>query len=67
MRTYDTNNERIKKFFGKTDFEKIKVSIIGLGGGGEIALHLLRSGIINMNLFDFDILESGNLVRHICG
>ena len=67
MRTYDTNNERITKFFGKTDFEKIKVSIIGLGGGGEIALHLLRSGIINMNLFDFDILESGNLVRHICG
>lgn len=42
------------------------VTIVGLGGGAEIAFHLLRSGVRSMWLFDNDVLESGNLVRHSC-
>lgn len=69
MRTaYDKQNKRVNKFFeGANGFSDLTVTIIGLGGGGEIALHLLRSGVTKMNLIDFDILEEGNLVRHICG
>lgn len=43
------------------------VMIVGLGGGAEIAMHLLRSGVSRFHLFDFDTLEAGNLVRHSCG
>jgi molybdopterin/thiamine biosynthesis adenylyltransferase len=67
MKPYDTNNERVKKFFGDINLKNVVVTIIGLGGGGEIILHLLRSGIQKFNLIDFDTLETGNLVRHICG
>ncbi|MDD2487376.1 MAG: ThiF family adenylyltransferase [Candidatus Gracilibacteria bacterium] len=61
-----TENPRINTLI-KTSLSEKKVTVIGLGGGGEIALHLLRSGIVKQNLIDNDILESGNLVRHICG
>lgn len=43
------------------------VSVVGLGGAADIALDLLRSGVTKFRLFDFDVLESGNLVRHACG
>lgn len=43
------------------------VAIVGLGGAADIALDLLKSGITKFRLFDFDVLESGNLVRHACG
>ncbi len=43
------------------------VMVVGLGGGAEIAMHLLRSGVSRFHLFDFDTLEAGNLVRHSCG
>lgn len=65
MNVYQTENPRIDPLF--TGLSGKTASIVGLGGGGEIALHLLRSGIDRMHLFDFDILEAGNLVRHICG
>lgn len=64
---YSTANKRIEKLIGNSGVENAKVTIIGLGGGGEIALHMLRSGIRRLDLYDFDILEEGNLVRHICG
>lgn len=57
----------MKKFFEGINLGNFRVTIIGLGGGGEIALHLLRSGIQNLFLIDFDILEKENLCRHICG
>lgn len=43
------------------------VTILGLGGAADIALDLLKSGVSKFRLFDFDTLESGNLVRHACG
>ncbi len=43
------------------------VSVVGLGGAADIALDLLKSGVTKFRLFDFDVLESGNLVRHACG
>lgn len=46
--------------------DSASVTVVGLGGGAEIALHLLRSGVRDMWLFDHDTLESGNLVRHAC-
>lgn len=61
----NSSNERVSKFF-KDAGNLGRATIIGLGGGGEIALHLFRSGVSEMNLIDFDILEEGNLVRHAC-
>lgn len=43
------------------------VTIVGLGGAADIALDLLRSGVTRFRLFDHDVLEAGNLVRHACG
>lgn len=43
------------------------VTVVGLGGAAEIALDLLKSGVTDFRLFDFDVLEIGNLVRHACG
>lgn len=43
------------------------VTVVGLGGAAEIALDLLKCGIERFRLFDGDVLEAGNLVRHACG
>ena len=43
------------------------VTIVGLGGAADVALDLLKSGVTRFRFFDFDTLESGNLVRHACG
>jgi len=59
-----SKNPRTNTLYGQIDKT---VTIIGLGGGGEIALHLARSGVRRLNLIDFDTLEVGNLVRHACG
>lgn len=62
---YDVSkNPRTNTLYGHLDKT---VTIIGLGGGGEIALHLARSGVRHLNLIDFDTLEAGNLARHVCG
>lgn len=62
---YDVSkNPRINTLYGHLNKT---VTLIGLGGGGEIALHLARSGVRRLNLIDFDTLEAGNLVRHACG
>lgn len=60
------NNPRLSPLISPLVCGK-RVTIIGLGGGAEISLHLLRSGVICQNLIDFDTLEEGNLVRHTCG
>lgn len=46
-------------------FEKIKVSIVGLGSvGSKIAVSLARIGVRDFVLVDDEILEFGNIVRH---
>ncbi len=43
-----------------------KVGIVGLGsGGGFVALSLAMSGVGNFVLVDDDLLESGNVTRHV--
>lgn len=44
-----------------------KVVVVGLGGGAPIPIELAKCGVDTFSLFDYDILESGNLVRHPCG
>jgi molybdopterin/thiamine biosynthesis adenylyltransferase len=44
-----------------------KVVVVGLGGGAPIPIELVKCGVDTLSLFDFDILESGNLIRHPCG
>ena len=61
--------ERVEQLIGTNNLQKlaeIKVGIIGLGsGGGFVAQSLAMSGIGNFILIDDDMLEMGNIVRHI--
>lgn len=63
------NYTRIEKLIGKENVNKIintKVLIIGIGGVGGSALEMLvRSGICNIALIDFDTFEESNLNRQI--
>ena len=44
-----------------------RVGVVGLGsGGGFVALNLAMSGVGHFTLIDDDVLESGNVVRHVC-
>lgn len=44
-----------------------KVVIIGLGSGGSVlALNLAKTGVKNFVFIDDDILETHNIIRHIC-
>jgi molybdopterin/thiamine biosynthesis adenylyltransferase len=43
-----------------------RVAIVGLGsGGGSVALSLAMSGVGKFVLIDDDVLETGNVVRHV--
>lgn len=45
-----------------------RVLVAGCGsGGGQVALQLAMSGIANFSLYDSDILEIENIIRHVCG
>jgi molybdopterin/thiamine biosynthesis adenylyltransferase len=45
-----------------------RVLIAGCGsGGGQVALQLAMAGIRKFSLFDSDILEPENVIRHVCG
>ena len=61
--------ERVISFVGKDNFEKIKektVLVVGLGGVGGYAVEsLIRSGINNIILIDFDKIDESNLNRQI--
>jgi len=42
----------------------MKIGIAGVGGiGSNVALNLIRSGVMQLKLVDFDRVESGNLNR----
>ena len=44
-----------------------RVGVVGLGsGGGFVALNLAMSGVGHFTLIDDDVLEPGNVVRHVC-
>jgi len=61
--------ERTEKLFGLTAmeiFENSNVAVIGIGGvGGYAAEALVRSGIGNITIVDFDKIEKSNINRQI--
>ena len=61
--------ERLELLIGKDNLEKIKntkVLVVGVGGvGGECVLSLVRSGISNIVLIDFDIVAPSNINRQV--
>ena len=62
---------RVTSFFGSPNFDNIKSSfviVVGLGGVGSHASHLLvRSGIQRIRLIDFDQVSLSSLNRHALG
>lgn len=64
------NWSRVEQRVGTDSFQRLqqaKVGIIGLGsGGGFVALSLAMSGVRHFTLVDDDVLEMGNIVRHVC-
>lgn len=61
--------DRVISLIGKDKFielQKVKVLIIGIGGVGGYALEtLVRSGINNIDIVDFDKIDESNLNRQI--
>lgn len=61
----DERQRRIRHIDGLTDK---RVALIGLGSlGGDIALHLARANVGQLDLVDFDRFEANNSVRHSLG
>lgn len=61
--------DRLEKMIGKDNAKKIsdiKVLVVGIGGVGGAALEMLvRSGVNNIFIADFDTFEESNLNRQI--
>jgi len=61
--------DRTIKLIGENNFEKIKnatVAVIGLGGVGGSAIEcLIRSGIENIIIVDYDTIDISNINRQI--
>ena len=61
--------ERVERLIGSDNLEQLaekKVAVVGLGsGGGFVALSLAMSGVSRFVLVDKDVLESGNVTRHV--
>ena len=61
--------DRVTKFIGENDFEKIKratVTVIGLGGVGGYAVEcLVRSGVGKIIIVDYDKVDITNINRQI--
>lgn len=60
---------RVEQLIGSDNLARLagkRVAIVGLGsGGGAVALNLAMSGVGNFVLVDDDVLEEGNVVRHV--
>ena len=60
---------REKALIGQERFDKIKKSkiiLFGVGGvGGFVAEFLVRAGVENLTIVDFDIIDETNLNRQI--
>jgi len=64
----DNTFARIEALFDIKLFSGVKALIAGGGSGGSaVALHLVMAGIRNFTLFDKDIVEIENVIRHVCG
>ena len=61
--------ERLELLIGKEklcQIEKEKILIVGVGGvGGACAVSLIRSGIKNIVIIDFDIVDISNINRQV--
>ena len=61
--------ERSKGLLGETRFENLKgktIAVLGLGGVGGTALEsLARTGVENLVIVDFDVVDSSNLNRQV--
>lgn len=61
--------DRLELLVGKDNIEKIKeknIIVLGLGGvGGYVTESLIRSGIENITIVDFDKVDESNLNRQI--
>lgn len=59
---------RIATLFDVGLLRDARVLIAGCGsGGGQVALQLAMAGIHKFSLFDSDVLEAENVIRHVCG
>lgn len=59
---------RIAPLFDVGTLSQARVLLAGCGsGGGQVALQLAMSGIRRFALFDSDVLEAENVIRHVCG
>jgi molybdopterin/thiamine biosynthesis adenylyltransferase len=59
---------RIAPLFDVGQMANARVLIAGCGsGGGQVALQLAMSGVRRFALFDKDVLEVENVIRHVCG
>lgn len=62
--------QRVEQLIGKDNLRLLsekRVGIVGLGsGGGFVALSLAMSGVGHFVLVDDDVLEAGNVLRHVC-
>lgn len=60
--------KRIAPLFDIGLLSEARVLIAGCGsGGGQVALQLAMAGIRKFSLFDSDVLEVENVIRHVCG
>ncbi len=59
---------RIAPLFDVGLLSESRVLVAGCGSGGsQVALQLAMAGIRKFSLFDTDILEAENVIRHACG
>src|SRR5712692_8681571 len=59
---------RIAPLFDVGLLSDAQVLIAGCGSGGsQVALQLAMAGIRRFALFDNDVLEAENVIRHACG
>ncbi len=61
--------ERVGRLIGEDNLDRLaekQVGVVGLGsGGGFVALSLAMSGVGRFVLVDDDVLERGNITRHV--
>ncbi len=56
---------RIEYLLNPKEFENVRITVVGLGSGGApLCDHLTMNGIRHWDLYDPDILDAVNLVKH---
>ena len=61
--------QRVEQLYGRENLQHLsekRIGVVGLGsGGGFVALSLAMSGVGHFVLVDDDVLEEGNIMRHV--